>query len=801
MEEIKIKPIEEIMKTSYMDYAMSVIIGRSLPDVRDGLKPVQRRILYSMHEMNLYHDKPFKKCARIVGEVMGKYHPHGEAPIYEALVRMAQPFTFRYTLIEGQGNFGSIDGDSPAAMRYTEARLSKIVEEMLKDIDMETVPMMQNFDGSLEEPLYLPSGIPNLLINGSSGIAVGMATNIPPHNISDSIDSIVYYIKNNGCSVDELINIIKGPDFPTGGVILNYNGLVEAYRTGRGTIKIRGKYVIEEDKNSKSIIFTEIPYEVNKSELLQKISEMVKEGKITGIINIKDESNKEGIRVIFKLKKDANPEIVLNQLFEHSQLEVTYGIIMLAILDNVPRVFNLKDLIAEYSKHRFNITKRRLEFKLKKDEEREHILSGLIIALDNIDNVIKIIKESSNPSEASVNLQKNFRLTEIQAKAILEMRLQRLTSMEREEIINEENRILDEIKSIKDILSSSEKIYNLIIDELNEIKKKYGDERKTEILKENVIRRDERDLIPPEDMIITLTERGYIKRVSMTDYRTQSKGGKGVITEYGEDIPLQVIIANNRDQLLLFTNTGRVYSLDVYRIPQMSRKAIGKSINNFINLNENEKIVYMMPYSENSEGYIVFLTGKGIVKKTSIEEFKNVMSRGIIAIKLEDDVLKDVKLIKNEDEILISTKMGMIARFNSSEIRAMGRNAYGVRGIKVRKDDEIISMATGNGDSLLLTITEKGKGKLTKVSEFRKTHRGSVGVKGQKVNEKTGYLVSVMAVEMNDLIMIQTKNGMTIAFRVNEIPVQGRNAQGVRLMNVDENDAVKTTVKFSSQLS
>ena len=801
MEEIKIKPIEEIMKTSYMDYAMSVIIGRSLPDVRDGLKPVQRRILYSMHEMNLYHDKPFKKCARIVGEVMGKYHPHGEAPIYEALVRMAQPFTFRYTLIEGQGNFGSIDGDSPAAMRYTEARLSKIVEEMLKDIDMETVPMMQNFDGSLEEPLYLPSGIPNLLINGSSGIAVGMATNIPPHNISDSIDSIVYYIKNNGCSVDELINIIKGPDFPTGGVILNYNGLVEAYRTGRGTIKIRGKYVIEEDKNSKSIIFTEIPYEVNKSELLQKISEMVKEGKITGIINIKDESNKEGIRVIFKLKKDANPEIVLNQLFEHSQLEVTYGIIMLAILDNVPRVFNLKDLIAEYSKHRFNITKRRLEFKLKKDEEREHILSGLIIALDNIDNVIKIIKESSNPSEASVNLQKNFRLTEIQAKAILEMRLQRLTSMEREEIINEENRILDEIKSIKDILSSSEKIYNLIIDELNEIKKKYGDERKTEILKENVIRRDERDLIPPEDMIITLTERGYIKRVSMTDYRTQSKGGKGVITEYGEDIPLQVIIANNRDQLLLFTNTGRVYSLDVYRIPQMSRKAIGKSINNFINLNENEKIVYMMPYSENSEGYIVFLTGKGIVKKTSVEEFKNVMSRGIIAIKLEDDVLKDVKLIKNEDEILISTKMGMIARFNSSEIRAMGRNASGVRGIKVRKDDEIISMATGNGDSLLLTITEKGKGKLTKVSEFRKTHRGSVGVKGQKVNEKTGYLVSVMAVEMNDLIMIQTKNGMTIAFRVNEIPVQGRNAQGVRLMNVDENDAVKTTVKFSSQLS
>ncbi len=800
MEEIKVKPIEEVMKSSYMDYAMSVIIGRSLPDVRDGLKPVQRRILYSMHEMNLYHDKPFKKCARIVGEVMGKYHPHGESPIYEALVRMAQPFTFRYPLIEGQGNFGSVDGDAPAAMRYTEARLNKIAEEMLKDIDMETVPMMQNFDGTLEEPVYLPSGIPNLLINGSSGIAVGMATNIPPHNIKDVIDAIIYYIKNNNCSVDDLINIIKGPDFPTGGVILNYSGLLDAYRTGKGTIKVRGKYKIEEDKNSKSIVFTEIPYEVNKSELLQKISELIKEEKITGIVNIKDESNKDGIRVIFKLKKDANPEIVLNQLFEHSQLEVTYGIILLAVLDNVPKIFNLKDLISEYAKHRFNITKKRLEYKLKKDEEREHILSGLIKAIENIDEVIKIIKESSNPNEASLNLQKSFNLSEIQAKSILEMRLQRLTSMERDDILREENNIVDEIRKIKDILSSDEKIYNLVIEELLEIEKKYGDERRTEIIKENVIRREEKDLIPPEDVIITLTERGYIKRVPINEYKTQSKGGKGVITEYGEDIPLQIIIANNRDQLLLFTNTGRVYSLDVYKLPVMSRKAIGKSINNFINLHEDEKIVYMIPYNENSKGYVLFLTKNGIVKKTPIEEFKNVISKGIIGIKLENDILKDVKLIDENDEIIISTKKGMVVRFDSKEIRPMGRNAYGVLGIKIKNGDEVISMTNGTENSLLLTVTEKGKGKLTKISEFRKTHRGSVGIKGQKVNEKTGYLVSVMVVDLNDLIMLQTKNGMTIAFKVNEIPIQGRNSQGIKLMSVDENDAVKTILKISSQI-
>ncbi|MGC8995408.1 MAG: DNA gyrase subunit A [Thermoplasmata archaeon] len=800
MEEIKVKPIEEVMKSSYMDYAMSVIIGRSLPDVRDGLKPVQRRILYSMHEMNLYHDKPFKKCARIVGEVMGKYHPHGESPIYEALVRMAQPFTYRYPLIEGQGNFGSIDGDAPAAMRYTEARLNKIAEEMLRDIDMETVPMMQNFDGTLEEPVYLPSGIPNLLINGSSGIAVGMATNIPPHNIRDVIDAIIYYIKNNNCSVDDLINIIKGPDFPTGGVILNYGGLLDAYRTGKGTIKVRGKYKIEEDKNSKSIVFTEIPYEVNKSELLQKISELIKEEKITGIVNIKDESNKDGIRVIFKLKRDANPEIVLNQLFEHSQLEVTYGIILLAVLDNVPKIFNLKDLISEYAKHRFNITKKRLEYKLKKDEEREHILSGLIKAIENIDEVIKIIKESSNPNEASLNLQKSFNLSEIQAKAILEMRLQRLTSMERDDIIREENNIVDEIRKIKDILSSDEKIYNLVIDELLEIEKRYGDERRTEIVKENVIRREEKDLIPPEDVIITLTERGYIKRVPINEYKTQSKGGKGVITEYGEDIPLQIIIANNRDKLLLFTNTGRVYSMDVYKLPIMSRKAIGKSINNFINLYEDEKIVYMIPYNENSRGYVLFLTKNGIVKKTPVEEFKNVISKGIIAIKLNNDILKDVKLIDDNDEIIISTKKGMVVRFDSREIRPMGRNAYGVVGIKIRNGDEVISMTNGTENSLLLTVTEKGKGKLTRMNEFRKTHRGSVGIKGQKVNDKTGDLVSVMVVDLNDLIMLQTKNGMTIAFKVNEIPIQGRNSQGIKLMNVDENDAVKTILKISSQI-
>jgi DNA gyrase subunit A len=794
MANTQIKTIEEEMKYSYMDYAMSVIVGRSLPDVRDGLKPVQRRILYSMYEMGLTHDKPYRKCARIVGEVMGKYHPHGEAPIYDALVRMAQPFSLRYTFIQGQGNFGSIDGDTPAAMRYTEARLERIAEEMLEDIEKETVPMMQNFDGSLNEPIYLPGKVPNLLINGSSGIAVGMATNMPPHNISETIDAIIYYIDNMDCTVDDLIEIIKGPDFPTGGILFNYSGLLEAYKTGKGTVKLRGRYEIQE----KEIIFTEIPFEVNKSELLKKIGELVKEERISGIQGIKDESNKEGIRIVIKLKKDANPDIVLNQLFEHTQLEISYGIINLALLDNVPRLFSLKDLIAEFVKHRFRVIRKRVEFDLKKDEEREHILKGYIIALDNIDAVISLIRSSRDYNEAKEGLIKNFSLSEIQAKAILDLRLQRLTALERESIVKEEEKIREEIEKLRYILSHEEKVYEIMKNELQDIKKRYGDTRRTEILKEELGRREIEDLIPPENFIVTFTRDGYIKRISMEEYRSQGRGGTGVITEYGEgDFPKQVFIANSRDNLLFFTNKGRVYSLKCYRIIQTTRKAVGKNIRNYLELEEDETVERILPVDDKSEGYVVFLTEKGIVKKTNLENFRNIRSSGIIAIRLLDDRIKDVTLVKDED-IFIYTRRGQVVRFQSSELRDMGRNSYGVRGIKLRKDDSILSMSSVKEDELILTVTENGRGKITPVSMFRKTHRGTSGIKGQKINEKTGLLAGALKVKEGDSIMIQSQNGMTIQISISQIPEMSRNATGVKLMEIKEGDRVVTVTRIPS---
>ncbi|MDP8011489.1 MAG: DNA gyrase subunit A [Thermoplasmata archaeon] len=798
MPQLDIKPIEEEMKHSYMDYAMSVIVGRSLPDVRDGLKPVQRRILYSMYEMNLTHDKPFKKCARIVGEVMGKYHPHGEAPIYDALVRMAQPFSLRYTLVDGQGNFGSIDGDSPAAMRYTEARLKKIAEELLDDIDKETVPMMQNFDGSLMEPMVLPAKFPNLLVNGSSGIAVGMATNMPPHNLNEVIDATVYYIKNMNCSIEDLMQFIKGPDFPTGGSILNYSGLIEAYKTGRGTIRIRGKYTIEEGEKYDEIIFTEIPYEVNKSELLQKISELVKNERITGIQNIKDESDKTGIRIVLKLKKDTNPEIVLNQLFEHTQLEVSYGIINLALVDNVPKTFNLKDLITEFVKHRFNVIKKRISFILRKDEEREHILQGYLIALDNLDAVISLIRNSKDYNEAKSSLISNFKLSEIQAKAILDLRLQRLTALERESIINEEKELREEISHLKDILEHDDKIYKIMEDELLEIKKKYGDERKTEIIKEDVTKRDIEDLIPPIDMLVTFTTNGYIKRIPLDEYRSQGRGGSGVITEYGEgDFPKQIMVSNNRDYLLFFTNKGRVYWLKTYKIIQTSRKAVGKNIRNYINLEDDEKVQKILPVKDFDDRFVLFLTKNGIVKKTPLKNFSNPMSKGIIAITLRNDSIVDVALTDDNKYVIIATKNGQIVKFQSKDLRAMGRKGYGVRGIRLRERDEVLSLTIAEDDDYILTVTELGKGKITKCSEYRKTHRGTHGVKGQRISDATGKLVSAIRVEKNDIIMIQTMLGMTIQLSVEQIPEHGRNAAGVKLMDIKENDRVIAITRIS----
>ncbi|MGC8663260.1 MAG: DNA gyrase subunit A [Thermoplasmata archaeon] len=798
MAQVDIKPIEEEMKYSYMDYAMSVIVGRSLPDVRDGLKPVQRRILYSMYEMNLTHDKPFKKCARIVGEVMGKYHPHGEAPIYDALVRMAQPFSLRYILVDGQGNFGSVDGDSPAAMRYTEARLKKIAEELLEDIDKETVPMMQNFDGSLMEPLVLPAEFPNLLVNGSSGIAVGMATNMPPHNLREVIDATVHYIKSRDCTVEDLMMYITGPDFPTGGTVLNYSGLIEAYKTGRGTIRIRAKYTIEEKEKSQEIIFTEIPYEVNKSELLQKISELVREDRITGIQNIKDESDKSGIRIVLKLKKDANADIVLNQLFEHTQLEISYGIINLALVDNVPKTFNLKDLISEFVKHRFTVIKKRISYILKKDEEREHILKGYLIALDNLDAVISTIRGSRDYSEAKNSLIAKFSLSELQAKAILDLRLQRLTALERESIINEEKELRNEIERLKDILAHDEKIYGILVEELQEIRKRYGDKRKTEILKEDVTRRDIEDLIPPVDMLVTFTLNGYIKRIPLEEYRSQGRGGTGVITEYGEgDFPKQIMITNNRDYLLFFTNKGRVYWLKTYKIIQTSRKAVGKNIRNYLNLAEDETVQKILPVSSFDDKFVIFITKKGIVKKTPLKNFSNPMSKGIIAITLRDDSIIDVALADNDKYIIIATRNGQVVKFQVRDLRSMGRKGYGVRGIKLKENDEVLSLTIASDEDYILTVSEKGKGKITRSSEYRKTHRGTHGVRGQRISDATGKLVSALKVDKSDTIMIQTMQGMTIQFNVEQIPEHGRNASGVKLMEIKENDKVIALTRIS----
>ncbi len=797
MANVETRAIEEEMKSSYMDYAMSVIVGRSLPDVRDGLKPVQRRILYSMYEMNLTHDKPYKKSARIVGEVMGKYHPHGEAPIYDALVRMAQPFSMRYTFVDGQGNFGSIDGDTPAAMRYTEARLTKIAEEMLEDIEKETVPMVMNFDGTLKEPSVLPSKIPNLLINGSSGIAVGMATNMPPHNIVEVIDAIIYYINNRDADVDDLINFIKGPDFPTGGQIFNFSGIIEAYKTGKGTFKLRGKYHIEGDENQRSIVFTEIPYEVNKSDLLQKIASLIKEEKITGIQTIKDESDKNGIRIIFKLKKDANVDIVLNQLFEHSQLEISYGIINLAIIDNIPKLFTLKDLIEQFVNHRFNIIKKRVEYDLRKDEEREHILKGFLIALDNLDDVISTIRSSLNYDEAKRSLIEKFSLTELQAKAILDLRLQRLTAMERESIVNEEKSLREEIEKLKGILSDERKIYQIMVEELREIKEKYGDERRTEIVMEEITRRDVEDLIPPENVLVSFSKDGYIKRIPLSEYREQSRGGVGLITEYSEkDYPKQIFIANNRDTLLLLTNKGKVYWLKCYRIVQTSRKANGKNIINYVNLEENERVEKIIPVKGFDSGYIIFLTKKGYVKRTPLKAFSNPMKKGIIAINLGEDSLADVLYSEGKNLVLIGTKNGIVTKFSEDEIRPTGRNSYGVKGIRLSDNDEIIGMATGKDEDNLLTLTEFGKGKRTKISEFRLSHRGAMGVKAHRLNKLTGSMVSMIVTDDAGSIMVQTMNGMTIQIPVKEIPVLGRNTAGVRIIELKENDRVITSTKI-----
>lgn len=787
--------IEDEMKQSYLDYSMSVIVGRALPDVRDGLKPVHRRILFAMNEMGMLHNKPFKKSARIVGEVLGKYHPHGDMAVYDALVRMTQTFSLRYPLIQGQGNFGSVDGDSPAAMRYTEARLNKLSEEALQDIDRETVKFIPNFDESLKEPTVLPSKIPNLLLNGSTGIAVGMATNIPPHNMSEIVDGIMAQIDNPEIKVNELMQHIKGPDFPTGALICGSNGIVNMYSTGRGKIIIRAKTEIEDRR----IIVTEIPYMVNKSEMIEHIAGLIRDKKISGISDLRDESDRDGIRFLIELKKDSNPEVVLNQLYKHSRLQTTFGVIMLALVNNEPKVLTLKQLIHHYIEHRKEIVRKRTEFDLKKAQKRAHILEGIIKALDNIDNVIKLIKESRSAEEARTALISSFNLSKEQSQAILDMKLQRLTSLEQEKIKTEHSELLKLIEKFKLILASEHKILEIIKTELLELKQGYSDERRSKIVDVETTDLNMEDLIKEETMVITKTHSGYIKRISLSTYKQQRRGGRGVMAAgtREEDFVEDLFIANTHSHLLFFTDKGKVYWLKVYYVPEASRQAQGKAIANLLSMESNEKVTACIPVKEfDDKHYLIMATKKGIVKKTNLDAYSNPRKGGIRAISLaEDDGLVNVVLTDGSQQIILATKKGMAVRFDEKAARPIGRSGIGVRGITLR-DDEVIGMVVASDEKLLLTITEKGYGKRTRVSDYRLTNRGGTGVRNIICSERNGGIVSIKSVSDEDDIMCITKNGITIRIPAKYISVIGRNTQGARIMKLEDNDEVVSAAKI-----
>jgi DNA gyrase subunit A len=789
--------IEEEMKESYLDYAMSVIIGRALPDVRDGLKPVHRRILYGMLELGLEPGKPFKKSARIVGEVMGKYHPHGDAPIYEAIARMAQPFSLRYPLIEGQGNFGSIDGDPPAAMRYTEARLAPITIEMLKDIDKETVDFVPNFDESLMEPVVLPSRIPNLLINGSSGIAVGMATNIPPHNLSEVIDALIKLIENPQITIEELMEVLPGPDFPTGGIICGREGIKKAYETGKGIIVLRGKVEIEEEKNKTNIVIKEIPYEVNKANLVEEIANLVENGKLRGIVEVRDESDKEGTRVVLETKKGENVDIIINQLYKHTQLETSYGIINLAIVEREPRLLNLKELLQLFINFREEIIIRRTKYELRKAEERYHIILGLIIAIENLDKVIELIRNSKNVDEARIKLMDRFNLTEIQSNAILNMPLSRLTALEREKILNEKKEIEGKIKEYKEILGDPEKVKGIIKNELLEIKGKFGDKRRTEIGGE-IEEIEEIDLIRPEDIVVTISNEGYIKRTSLDSFKRQRRGGKGVIGAgtKEEDFIKHLLITSTIDTILFFTNKGKVYWLKGYLIPEGSKTSKGKPIINLIKIEDGEKISAVIPVKEFSKDkYLLMITKNGLVKKTSLDKYSKPRKGGIIGIDLrEGDELIDVKLSDGNNHIILSTKKGLSIRFPEKEIRPVGRSAVGVIGIRFKKkEDEVVGCEIVKPDEhelTLFTVCKKGYGKRTNIGEYRVQHRGGKGIIDIRIGEKNGEVVGAKLVSDKDEVILTTKKGIIIRIKVSDVRVIGRNTIGVRLINLVDDDEI-----------
>lgn len=785
--------IEEQMKVSYLDYAMSVIIGRALPDVRDGLKPVQRRILYAMFREGLLPNKKYSKCAGVVGEVLKKYHPHGDSAVYDALVRLAQDFNMRYPLIDGQGNFGSIDGDPAAAYRYTESRLAKLSEELLADIDKETVDFASNFDETTEEPVVLPSKVPNLIINGSSGIAVGMATNIPPHNLGEIIDGLILILKNPDATIKELTKIVKGPDFPTGGVIHGKTGIVDAYNTGRGLVKIRAKARIEQvHRGGEHIIITELPYQVNKARLIEKIAELAKEKKIEGISEIRDESDRDGIRVVLELKRGEMAEVVLNNLYKHTQMESTFGIILLALVAGQPRVLNLREVLGYFLQHRRDVVIRRTRFDLRKAEEKAHILEGLKIALDHLDAIIALIKKSKTPEEARNGLIKNYELSEIQAQAILDMKLQRLTGLEREKILKDYAETLKEIEKLKAILKSDALISKVINDELVEIREKYAEERRTEITTEAKEITME-DLITEEEMVITLSHQGYIKRNPLSAYRSQRRGGKGLIgmETKEEDFVEQLFIGSTHDYMLFFSNLGRLYWLKVYQIPEAGRAAKGKALVNLLQLSQGEQISTALPVRDFKEAYLVMFTKDGTVKKTALEEYSNPRGKGIIAITLDKgDELIAVEKTDGKSDLIIGTKNGLSIRFNEEDVRDMGRTAKGVRGIKLMKGDEVVSAEIAEEKTALLTVTEKGLGKRTKVEDYPLQGRGGKGVISIKLTEKSGKAVGLLQVRDEDEIMMITNSGKLIRTTAENISLQGRNTQGVRVMDVDEGDKI-----------
>ncbi len=798
----KIIPIDikQEMKKSYIDYAMSVIVGRALPDVRDGLKPVHRRILYSMHELGITYEKGYRKCARIVGDVLGKYHPHGDSSVYDALVRMAQDFSIRYMLVDGHGNFGSVDGDGAAAMRYTEAKMSKITSQMLRDINKETVDFTPNFDGEEREPVVLPARFPTLLVNGSSGIAVGMATNIPPHNLTEVINAVIMLIDNPEAITEDFMTEIKGPDFPTGGIILGRSGIRSAYETGRGRILVRSKAEIEEHNGRNRIIVSEIPYMVNKANLIESIANLVKEKKIDGISDLRDESDRDGMRIVIELKRDANENVVLNRLYKHTKMQDTFGVIMIALVNNEPKVLNLKQILTHYLNHQKDVVKRRTIFDLDKANARAHILEGLKIALDNIDAVISLIRASKTTQEAKDGLIEKFNLSEKQAQAILDLKLQRLTGLERDKIEDEYNELMKTIAYLQSILNSEEILLNIIKDELVEIKTKYGDDRRT-LIEKNPYSFEDEDLIDDDDIVITLTHGGYIKRLPADTYNAQKRGGRGIqgVTTKEDDFVEHILITPTLNNILFFTNKGKVYKLKGYEIPEGGRTAKGTNIVNMLPLDPDENIQAVMSIRTfDSDNYLLMGTKSGMVKKTSLDKFENIRKNGLNAINLkEDDEIVGVRITKGDDEVLFVTKYGYSIRFSEKEVRNMGRTTTGVKAITLRDDDIAVSMIIAKPDEELLVISEKGFGKRTAIENYTLQRRGGKGIKTYKISEKTGNVVSARVVRDVDEIMLINSNGIIIRINVSDISTTSRNAMGVTLMKTGEDVKIVAVAKIN----